>query len=156
MAKRKKKQRSPQADDTPAASVKRKLKSFNWSRLLILFVSTIALFSIYEALLSLEEQSRLGYSITMPVFFIAATALVCAVVFLNHGTSRREITPEMLDSDLPPEESARVCEGLNRHKKWARRLMYPLVPLLLTLLLDIFYLFWEDTLQRIFSVFTGG
>ena len=158
MSKKKKKRNSSQASAaaTPAENVKKRLKGFNWSRLLILILSTLILFTIYEALLTLEEQNQLGYSITRTVFFIAATLLTCAVIFLNHGTTRQEITPEMLSTDLTPEEAARVCERLNRHKSLARRLMYPLIPLLFTLLLDIFYLFWGDTLRQIFSVFTGS
>ena len=153
---KKKKHKLPQASDTPAANVKKQLKNFNWSRLLLLVLSTIVVFSVYEALLALEEQSGMDYSITMPVFYIVTTLLVCAVIFFNHGTSKRAVTPDMLDPDLAPDEAERICARLNRHKQLAKKLMYPLIPLLMTLLLDIFYLFWGDTLRQIFSVFTGG
>ena len=111
MAKRKKKQSSPQADNTPAASGQAQAQKLQ----LVAAAHSVCLndsfiFDIRSpALARGAEPARLQHHDAG--VFIAATALVCAVAFLNHGTSRREITPEMLDSDLSPRRKRAHMRG---------------------------------------------
>ena len=132
------------------AEVRKKLKSLNKRRLLTILLSTIAVFAVYEALLSLEAAKGMSFSIATAVMFAAVTALTMAVIFLNHGFSKKDFTPDMLREDVPADEAEEICRKLNSHRAIAKKLMFVLTPLMLAMLLDIIGLFYGETLSNIF------
>lgn len=158
MAKQKKKHKkttSP-AETTPAGEVKAKLRSFNYKKALLILVSTLAAFVLYEALISVRFLPIGGIPVIMPVYFIVSGALTVAIIFLNHGFSPKPVTPDMLAGLGDTAELEAACERINRQKKTAKRLMLVLLPFLLSVFLDIIYLFYGDMFLSIFSSFTGG
>ena len=131
--------------------VKNKLKAINKKRVLTIFLSTIAVFAVYEALLSFEASRGSIFSITTIVMYIAVTALTAAVIFLNHGFSKKDFTPDMLREDVEPDEAAAICARLNSHRAIAKKLMMVLIPFMFALLLDIINLFYGDMLSAFFK-----
>ncbi|MCI8387869.1 MAG: hypothetical protein HFE63_05320 [Clostridiales bacterium] len=153
MSKKKKKNHALTYSPESVSAVKKQLKTFNWKRVITIALSTIAAFAVYEAVLSFEEQQKLGYSIIMPIYYVIVTILVIVVVFLNHGFSKKQFTPDMLREDVPEDEALRICAKLNRHKALAKKFMLVLIPFMLALLLDIIYLFYGDMLSAVFKMF---
>ncbi len=131
--------------------VKKKLKALNKKRVLTLFLSTLAAFTVYEALLSYEASIGVEFSVTMLIMFSIVTILAGAVILLNHGFSKKDFTPDMLRKDISKEEAVELCAKLNRHRLIAKKLMMVLTPLMLAMLLDIVWLFYGDTLKTILS-----
>ena len=92
----------------------------------------------------------------MPIYFIIVTALIVAIIFLNHGFSTKPVTPDMLSGLGTEEELEKACVNLNRQKLIAKRLMLALVPFLLSVFFDIIYLFYGDVFKTILSTLVGG
>lgn len=128
-------------------------KNFNKNRALLILLSTLAAFVFYEAVLAVEEQAMLGFSIIMPVYISIVTVLICAVILFNHGFTKGDITPDMLrrDSGDTDEELIRICEKINSHKKISKKLMLVLFPFAISLLLDFIYLFYSDLFKSLIS-----
>lgn len=131
-------------------AVKKKLKALNKWRILTIVLSTVAAFAVYEAWLSFEAARGMEFSIATAVMFAAVTLLTVAVIFLNHGFSKKDFTPDMLREDVPADEAQKICNRLNSHRALAKKLMLVLTPLMLALLLDIVNLFYGDMLADVF------
>lgn len=151
MPKKKKKSSALTYSPESVSAVKKQLRAFNWKRLLILVLSTLAAFALLEAVVSIEVQNRLEFSIITLVYYIIVTVLAASVILLNHGFSKKPFTRDMLREDVDDVEAKRILSRLNRHKQWAKRLMLVLVPFMFALLLDIIYLFYGDVFGQIFG-----
>lgn len=147
----KKKKNSLTYSPESVREVKKKLKALNKKRLLTIFLSTVAVFAVYEALLSFEAAKRMTFSPSTIVMCVAVTILTAAVIFLNHGFSKKDFTPDMLREDVAPEEAQSICDRLNSHRKIAKKLMMFLIPLMFALLLDVISLFYGDALSSFFE-----
>lgn len=157
MAKQKKKhKKTSPAELTPAGEVKAKPRRFNYARALLILVSTLAAFVLYEALIIVQFLPIGGIPIIMPVYYIVSGVLTVAVIFLNHGFSVKPVTPDMLEGLGDETELAAACERINRQKETAKRLMLVLLPFLLSIFLDIIYLFYGDMFMSLLSSLTGG
>ncbi len=133
--------------------VKAAVKKFNVKRALLIILSTIAAFAVLEAVVSLEAAHGMSFSIITIVYYVIVTGLLLAIIFLNRGFSKSELTPEMLDEGTPPEDAKRICELVNRQKKIAKRLMLVLIPFVFAIFFDLIYLFYGDFLAGVLSVF---
>ena len=155
MAKKKKKSGKTSLMDTNQAmrEVRAKTKQFNWQRALSLILATLAAFVLLEGVIQLEASGGLSFSIITVVYYIIITVLLLAILFLNKGFSRNELTPDMLEDSVPREEAARICANVNRQKKLAKKLMLVLVPFVFAVFFDLLYLFYGDILARFFSFF---
>lgn len=151
MPKKKKKLSALTYSPESVSAVKKQLRAFNWKRLLILVLSTLAAFALLEAVVSIEVQNRLEFSIITLVYYIIVTVLAASVILLNHGFSKKPFTRDMLREDVDDAEAERILSRLNRQKLWAKRLMLVLVPFMFALLLDIIYLFYGDVFGQIFG-----
>lgn len=158
MAKQKKKKskKTAPAELTPQGAVKASLKTFNWRRALLIAIATLAAFSLYEALIEAEFLRVGGIPIIMPIYFVIVTALICAVVFFNHGFSPKEVTPDMFSEECDPEHIRVTCENINKHKAIAKKLMLVLLPFLFAIFFDILYLFYGDFFSGAIKVIFGG
>ncbi|MBQ8510158.1 MAG: hypothetical protein IJ493_09665 [Clostridia bacterium] len=136
--------------------VKRAMKRFNWQRALGLMLATIAAFAVLEAFISLEASKGMTYSIVTIVYYVIVTVLLIAIVLLNGGFSKEQLTPDMISESVDREEAARICERANQRKQYAKKLMLVLVPFLFAVFFDIVYLFYGDVLKQIFSFLAPG
>lgn len=150
MAKKKKKKLT-----SAPAEVKAK-KPFNVKRALIIALSTLAAFALYETLITVKFLPIGGVPIIMPIYFIITAALVCAIIFLNSGFSHKEVTPDMLEGVAESDKIEEICAKLNRRKKQAKKLMLVLLPFIFSILFDIVYLFYGDFFVGAISAIFGG
>ncbi len=139
-----------------AKSVSATKKPFNFKRALLIAISTLAAFTVYEALISVNFLPVGGVPVIMPVYFIITTLLVCAIVFLNRGFSVKEVTPEMFKGEAESDELQKICDNINRQKKTAKKLMLVLLPFLFSIFFDMIYLFYGDFFKGAFSAIFGG
>lgn len=153
MSKKKRKSNRMVYSPESIGAVKKSLRKFNWRRLLVLVLSTIAVFSVFEALLSLEVQRRMSFSPVTAIYYVIVSVLAIAVILLNHGFSKKPFTPDMIREDVSPEEAEAICRKLNRHKEISKKLMFILVPFIFALLLDVMYLFYGDIFKNIVGLF---
>ena len=151
MAKKKKKKKSTEV--VPATTPK---KPFNVKRAILIALSTIAAFVLYETLITIKFLPIGGVPIIMPIYFIITAARACAIIFLNSGFSHKEVTPDMLDGVAEPDEIEEICAKLNRRKKQAKKLMLVLLPFIFSILFDIVYLFYGDFFSGALSSIFGG
>ncbi len=154
--KKKHKKTTSPAELTPAGEVKAKLRSFNYKKALIIALSTLAAFVLYEALITVNFLPIGGIPIIMPIYYIVCGVLAAAIFILNRGISGKPVTPEMLEGLGSPEELDAACERINRQKAIAKRLMMVLLPFLLSVFFDIIYLFYGDLFLSLFASLTGG
>lgn len=149
MSQKKKKSTSLTYSPESVREVKKKLKALNKKRVLTIFLSTVAVFSVYEAILGYEESIGCTFSIATLVMTVFVTVLSATVILLNHGFSKNDFTPDMLRSDIPVDEAKEICKKLNSQRATAKKIMMILLPFMFSLLFDIVVLFYGDTFKNI-------
>lgn len=155
--KKKKKHTTASEGVTPSGAVKAQLKQFNWKKLLLIVITTLAAFSLYEAMIALPYLRVGGIPIIMPIYFGIVTVLICAVVILNSGFSTKPVTPDMLRESEDDDEAhlLEICDKLNKRKATAKKLMLALLPFLFSIFFDIIYLFYGDFFKGAFEAIFG-
>ncbi len=153
MAKKKKKKAPVSSEPKSVTAAK---KPFNFKRAILIALSTLAAFTVYEALISVKFLPVGGVPVIMPVYFIITTLLICAIVFLNRGFSTKDVTPDMFKGEADEAELQKVCANINRQKKIAKKLMLVMLPFLFSIFFDMIYLFYGDFFKGAFDAIFGG
>ncbi len=154
--KKKKSKKAAPAELSPAGALKNQAKRFNFRRAIFIALTTLAAFTLYETLIAIPALRIGGIPVIMPVYFVIVTALICAVIFFNHGFSKDKLTPDMFSEDTDPERVKAICETVNRHKLIAKKLMFVLLPFLFAIFFDIIYLFYGDFFAGALSFIFGS
>ncbi len=154
--KKKKSRKSAPAEISPAGAPKAHTKRFNFRRAIFIALTTLAVFTLYETLIAVPALRVGGIPIIMPVYFVIVTALICAIIFFNHGFSKDKLTPDMFSEDNDAERVKALCETVNRHKLIAKKLMFVLLPFLFSIFFDIIYLFYGDFFAGALSLIFGS
>lgn len=156
--KNKKKTKTSSVSLSPAGEVKTQLHRFNWKLALLIALSTLVSFTVYEALIAIPSLRIDGIPVIMPIYLIIVTVLSSLVVIFNSGLSAKPITVDMLRSKdgADGNELRRICEKLNARKKIAKKLMIILLPFLFALLFDMLYLFYGDFFKGAVEYISGG
>jgi len=110
-------------------------------RATLIKVITLALcfaliFSLYILIIRME------WMVGVYVFY-GLTALLLIVVFvLNGGFNKTIPDRSQLRDSWSDDTKDRFIAFVTVGKKWSKRLMYILLPMLLTVMIDIVYMFW--------------
>ncbi len=125
----------------PAADKNRTLpkKPFPWKRALLLFLSFVFFFTLYQVGIYFYQLWVLH------AYCIAAGVLVLAYGAWNRGLFRLP-KPEELPKEWKREEKDAFIEGVAKRKKQSSVLLYFLIPLILTVFFDTVYLFLTNTM----------
>lgn len=137
--KKKKKYRITQRSATKATSeLKRSLKKVNWKLIGSVLGLTILFNVIYQTFLAFEQ------AFIMPLYAIVLAALFICYFICNGGFSRNVPTYDELPNDWDEEKKTTYIEGMTRRKKKAKIFLVFIIPLILTLMFDLVYLFYLD------------
>ncbi len=104
-------------------------------RLLLLLVATVGFLLLYYII------PRLGFLYMPHIYLLVGGGLALWFVIYNRGFNTKGKTPDMLPDEIPlsrREEMIREGEARLSRSRWA---LYVILPLLVTLLVDMIYLF---------------
>jgi len=134
MAKKKrKKKRTYTYDELTSAKsdLKASLRRFNYKLALLLIAIFAVLAVVYYILIAMCVVWA------MPVLYTAAAVLFSAFFIINRGFSREPVSREMLPDDWTEEKQDAYIADDTERKALARKLMIPMVPVLLLVGIDI-------------------
>ena len=89
-----------------------------------------------------------------PIFFIymgISAVLILIYVIYNKGFVYKDATPEMLPNTMTPEQKETVLGEAKARLRKSRWMLTVLVPIILTFMADIIYLFLIPMITEIFS-----
>ena len=121
----------------PANAGKPKKKVPAWKPITLL-ASTLAAVAIYEV--------AAYYVVTWMfwVYFALLFAVSIAYVLYNRGFSRWFIKPEMLPQNWEESKKEKFFADSRRWKKQSEWLLYIMLPLLVTYIVDFLLILWEE------------
>ena len=134
MAKKKRRKKKTYTYDELAyakADLKASLHRFNYKLALLLAAIFVVLAVIYYILIAMCVVWA------MPVLYTSAAVLFSAFFIINRGFSREPVSREMLPDDWTDEKKDAFIADDTERKALARKLMIPLVPVLLLVGIDI-------------------
>ena len=105
-------------------------------KLITVVVCFIAVFTVYILLIKLQLMTGIK------IFYIVTAGLLIVTVILNGGFNKDIPKPEQLRDSWSDETKQKFINTLIFGKKWAKRLMYLLLPMLIAVMIDVVYLFW--------------
>ena len=112
--------------------------------LLVLLLNTVVFATLYFTIAQ--------YFAYIPFVYAGlAGAFALGYVIYNRGFSRRYVTPDHLPDTMTAEEKAAwIASGEERFRRsrWVITILYPLI---LTLLMDLFYLFAYPMIEGLFK-----
>lgn len=115
-------------------SLEKTKRTVKLRRLLLLAVSFIVIYGVYAA------GCHFQFKPIVPIYFIALLGLLVAFIILNRGIDTK--LPER--GDLPEEwsegQKTDYLERAGKRRVIARRLLFFIIPLLLTFAIDLVYL----------------
>lgn len=112
--------------------------------LLILLLNTIVFATVYFTVAQ--------YFSYIPIVYLAlAGAVTLGYLLYNRGFSRRNVTPEQLPDTMTSEEKTAWIEDGTRRLRRSRWVLTILLPLLLTFLMDLVYLFVYPSIEKLFK-----
>lgn len=124
---------------------KKPLSKENKKTLLLSIALFIVFFIIYQVFVYFE------LIIGMWLYLIASCLLLIAFVFVNRGFSIVTTKEEDLPSEWSKEEKSSYLEDENRRHKIAKKIMLFLMPIAITLILDIINIFFFDNIKEFFT-----
>ena len=134
MAKKKRKKKHTYTYDELAcakADLKASLRRFNYKLALLLAAIFIVLAVVYYILIAMHIIWA------MPVLYTAAAVLFFTFFIINRGFSRDVVSREMLPEDWSEEKKDAFIADDTERKAFAKKLMIPMVPVLLLVGIDI-------------------
>lgn len=105
-------------------------------KMLGVFISFVLVFAVFILIIKLEWMPGVY------IFYTATGLLLIAVFVLNGGFSKDIPDKTQLRDSWSDQKKENFINTLKTGKKWAKRLMYPLLPMLIAVMIDIIYLFW--------------
>ena len=119
-------------------------KKFNTKLALMLVLCFAVIFGIYQLMINLAVwlNEPMIQEMTLTVYSVALTVLFVIFVILNKGISKDIPTKEVLPDEWSDEKKEKFIEGYVTGKQKARKLLLFIIPLILTLLIDMAYLFY--------------
>lgn len=112
-------------------------------RVAVMLATFIAVFAVYVLIIRSETQAAF---IAYCAYYVFFTVLLAAVILLNGGFTKDIPEPSQLRDSWSDEQKEKFIRRLTAGKKWARRLMYLLVPMMATVMFDLIYTFWLSSL----------
>ncbi len=134
MAKKKRKKKHTYTYDElvdAKADLKASLRRFNYKLALLLAAIFIVLAVVYYILIAMHIIWA------MPVLYTAAAVLFFTFFIINRGFSRDVVSREMLPEDWSEEKKDAFIADDTERKAFAKKLMIPMVPVLLLVGIDI-------------------
>lgn len=112
----------------------------------------LALFLIGNTFLSMLIYFgcvKAEFDAIMYIYVGVLAALALAYVIYNKGFVYRGATPEMLPDTLSPEEKQAILDGAEARMKKSKWMLLVMIPMTITLMIDVLYLFLlEDLFER--------
>ncbi len=110
----------------------------------MLLVCFAVVFGIYQLMLHLAVwlNEPMIQEITLIVYSGVLTILLVIFIIMNKGISKDIPTKEVLRDDWSDEKKEKFIESYVTGKQKARKLLLIIIPLILTLLIDMIYLFY--------------
>ena len=91
-----------------------------------------------------------GFDAILIVYTALAAVIAIAYMIYNKGFSGKNVTPEMLPDTMSPEEKTAFIEDSKRRDSGSRWVLTILFPLILSLALDVMYLFLLPMIKEMF------
>ncbi len=144
MANKKTKKKNAIAKNSSNTRPQKSFKDFNWNLAGKLLISFAVIFSVYQFCLKLAETNNSVWMQNLTLIIYSGATTVIAVIFIikNRGVSNDIPTPEQLPDTWSTDEKTKFIEDLIKSKNSAKKLLIVLIPLILTLLIDMIYLFY--------------
>ncbi|MBR6682421.1 MAG: hypothetical protein IKL40_05510 [Clostridia bacterium] len=119
-------------------------KKFNWRLLWMLVLCFAVVFGIYQLMLKLAVwlNEPVIQEITLSVYSGALTVLLVIFIIMNKGISKDIPTKEVLPDEWDDEKKESFIESYVTGKQKARKLLLIIIPLIVTILIDMIYLFY--------------
>lgn len=130
------KQKGVKVPPTPEQREKAKKKLI---RLILVFVITLVLFSVYEAL------CNLGMLFIFWVYFAVLAVFLAVYTFANCPRPFTELTEEDLSDRMTAQQKKEFLEHRLLVRKKTSWMMLVILPLIIVFLFDMMVLFWGDT-----------
>lgn len=101
-------------------------------------------FGIYQLMLKLAVwlNEPVIQEITLSVYSGALTVLLVIFIIMNKGISKDIPTKEVLPDEWDDEKKESFIESYVTGKQKARKLLLIIIPLIVTILIDMIYLFY--------------
>lgn len=115
-----------------------KKKKFNFRLLFALIGLIVLFFTVYRVFIYYESV------VGMWIYTIAAAALMIAFVAVNRGFTMERTPEEDLPAEWDGEKKRKYLESEEKRRKAAKTIMLFLMPILITLLLDMAELYFVD------------
>ena len=122
-----------------------------WRLVLIVLCNTLLLFGIYAYFVMAR-----GVNLLFWVYFGALLASALGYVLYNRAFSDASCTYETLPYDWSHEKKTEFISSRDERKKKSKWLLTLIFPLSLTLMFDVLFLFFGDTLSALFSALARG
>ncbi len=147
MAKFKNNKNIPEAPRTSLSPEKKRL-------ILTIAANSILLTAIYfGACYGITDPALWVISPIVSVgYWVVFAAFLVSYIVYNRAFSRKDLTPDMLPRDWPPEKREEyVADGKRRFEK-SRWMLSVIIPLLVPIALDALYLFTLPLIQNLFGI----
>lgn len=114
--------------------------------MLHLLANSVILIALYYIIPALLEFPFMPH-----IYIIAGVVLALYYVIYNRGFVGRNATPDMLPNSMSPIEKQRFLEDSRERMKKSRWALTLIIPILLTFLADMIYLFIFPYFEGIFA-----
>ncbi len=120
-------------------SVSEAVNAFNWKRLLLLSLYCVIAFALYYTLtnVGLWKIAVIGY-------VAIASVLIIVYFIINRAFTGSGVTYEMLPDTMTHKEKEEYLADVADREKRSRPMLMIIFPVIITLLIDLFYLFVID------------
>lgn len=125
--------------NTQHQSVSEAVNAFNWKRLFLLALYCAIAFGLYYTLtnVGLWKIAVIGY-------VAIASVLIIVYFIINRAFTGSGVTYEMLPDTMTHEEKEEYLADVADREKRSRPMLMIIFPVIITLLIDLFYLFVID------------
>ena len=125
---------------TPQQLVREEARKINWKLWGITLLTVALIFAVYQVAV------HLGFVYIIHIYSIAAAGLAIAYFILNRGLSGHKVRIEDLPEGWEPERKAAFIEKAQKRHGIAKKLLIPIIGIMLTFAYDIVYLTYIEPL----------
>jgi len=126
----------------PKKELKREAKKVNWRLVLITLITVLLVFTVYQTAL------HLMFEYIIHIYSISAGILTVIFGIMNRGFSKFDPDEAVFPDSLSEEEKKEAVIKEEKRRKAARKLLIPLTAILITLALDMVYLFYLEPIMK--------